>query len=260
MTDYLLSVESGVARLSLNRPRRKNALNMAIIEAVAEAAEALHGREDVRVLVLTGEGGSFCSGADLKDNAAVIMEGGDKPAQSLALFHRLLLAVWNAPFPTLASVPGDAIGFGMDLALACDLRICSVSARFSHSFVKIALVPDGGSSLTLSRLVGLGKAMEMTLLAGMVSGEEAAVMGLVNRCVAEVELEAATAEWAARLAKGPPKAYRLAKANIRKGLAISMEEALRNEAEAQLQCLGSQDLMVGVMAWAQGVEPEFTGS
>lgn len=259
MSDYLLSVEAGVARLSLNRPRRKNALNMPLIEGLAAAAEGLHQREDVRVLVLTGEGGAFCSGADLKDNAPIIMAGGDGPANSLRLFHRLLLAVWNAPFPTLAAVPGDAVGFGMDLALACDLRLCAESARFQHSFGKIALVPDGGSSLTLSRLVGLTKAMEMSLLCEMVTGPEAAELGLVNRCLPDAELEAAVADWAGRLARGAPMAQRLTKANIRAGLGISMEEALANEAAAQVRCLASEDLMTGVMAWSQGTEPEFKG-
>lgn len=259
MSDLLLSLDDGVARLSLNRPRRKNALNMPLIEAAAAAVEGLHADASVRVLVLTGEGGAFCSGADLKDNAPIIMAGGDGPAKSLRLFHRLLLAVWNAPFPTLAVVPGDAVGFGMDLALACDLRLCSESARFQHSFGKIALVPDGGSSLTLSRLVGLGKAMEMSLLCELVSGPEAERMGLVNRCVPDAELETLAADWAGRLARGAPMAQRLTKENIRRGLGISMEEALANEAGAQVQCLASEDLLTGVAAWAQGQEPVFKG-
>jgi len=259
MSDHTLSVLDHVATVTLNRPRRKNALSFPLIDALVPELEALAGRDDVRALVLTGAGGSFCSGADLKENAQAVLAGEEARRAGIAAFHRLLLAVWQIPFPTLAVVDGDAVGFGMDLALACDLRLCSQRARFCHSFSRIALVPDGGSSLTLSRLVGAAKAAELTLLSEFVSGEEAARIGLVNRVLPEDELGAAAADWAARLAAGPPLAHRLAKANWRAGLGVSMEDALARELDAQLTCLGSEDLMTGVSAWMQGTTPVFVG-
>ena len=181
MSDHTLSVLDHVATVTLNRPRRKNALSFPLIDALVPELEALAGRDDVRALVLTGAGGSFCSGADLKENAQAVLAGEEARRAGIAAFHRLLLAVWQIPFPTLAVVDGDAVGFGMDLALACDLRLCSQRARFCHSFSRIALVPDGGSSLTLSRLVGAAKSMELMMTGERVKAEEAYRLGLLNQ-------------------------------------------------------------------------------
>lgn len=259
MSDFLLDRRDGVATITLNRPKKKNALTLPLLEGLAAALEALHHDDTVRVVVITGAGGAFSSGADLVENAPVMQQGAAAAAAGMALFHRALRALWSYPGPTLAAVPGDAVGFGMDLALACDLRIAGRGARFGHRFARIALVPDGGSSLTLPQLVGYSKAMELSLLGDMVSGEEAARIGLVNRVVDDEVLLAEAAALGARLAKGPPMAYRLTKANYQRSLGCSMEDALGNEASAQLQCLGSQDLMAGVMAWMSGQEPQFTG-
>ena len=151
------------------------------------------------------------------------------------------------------------MGFGFDLTLACDLRFAASSARFSQSFSKIALVPDGGSSLTLPRLVGAAKALELMYLAELFDADRALQLGLVNDVVPDAALPERVAAVAARLADGPPLAYRLAKRNLRRSLGATMEEALANEAEAQLQCLASSDVMAGVMAWMNKSKPRFTG-
>ena len=259
MIDYLLAISNRVATVELNRPKKKNALTIPMVEALAVELEALHSRPDVGVLVLTGAGGSFCAGADLVENAPVIQAGGEGVRRSMAAFHRALLAVWNFPGPSIAAVPGDAIGFGMDLALACDLRIGGRSVRFGHRFQRIALVPDGGSSLTLPRLVGLHKAMELSFLGEMIGADEALRIGLVNRIVEDGDLTGTTEDWATRLAAGPPIAQRLKKLNYRASLGTTMEQALGREAEAQLLCLASEDLMTGIVAWMQGSTPEFQG-
>jgi enoyl-CoA hydratase/carnithine racemase len=257
--EFRLELADRVAVLTLDRPKKKNALTFPLLEGAAPAVEALHGREDVRVLVVTGAGAAFCSGADLVANAGALQGGIDAARAGMARFHRLLLAVWNFPGPSVAAISGDAVGFGMDLALACDLRIARRSARLAQSFGKIGLVPDGGSSLTLSRIVGTAKAAELMLLCDFVGAEEAERLGLVNRVADDAAFEGEWRGLAARLAKGAPLAQRLGKANMRKSLGISMEQALANEAEAQMRCITSQDVMVGVMAWMQGQQPEFTG-
>lgn len=259
MSEFLLEVEAGVATVTLNRPKKKNALTLPLLTGLAAALEGLKEDENARVLVITGAGNSFCSGADLVENASVMQQGEQAARDGMALFHRALRAIWGFPGPSLALVSGDAVGFGMDLALACDLRLAGKSARFGHRFARIALVPDGGSSLTLPQLVGYSRAMELSLLGDMVSGDDAARLGLANRVVEDDQLPGEGRALAARLAKGPPLAYRLTKRNYQRSLGCSMEEALGNEADAQIACLGSQDLMAGVMAWMSGQEPTFTG-
>ncbi|MCP4868207.1 MAG: enoyl-CoA hydratase/isomerase family protein [Proteobacteria bacterium] len=260
MSDYQIEVSDRIATVTLNRPEKKNALTIPQLEAMAPEVAALQDRDDVRVLVLTGNGDSFTSGADLVANAPLIQEGPSGQKRSLDAFHALLRAVWNFEGPTLAAIPGVAVGFGFDLALACDLRVAAQSSRYSQSFSKIALVPDGGSSLTLPMLVGAAKAFELMYMAPLFGADEALRLGIVGEVVPDGELGARTAEIAARLAAGPPLAYRLAKRNLRRGMGMTMDEALDNEHEAQLQCLASSDVMVGIMAWANKTTPEFTGA
>jgi 2-(1,2-epoxy-1,2-dihydrophenyl)acetyl-CoA isomerase len=258
MSDYALDVSGGIATVILNRPSKKNALTLPLVGDLAVAIEGLHAREDVNVLVVTGAGGEFCAGADLIANAGALQGGEEAARRNMGTFHRLLLAVWNFPRPSIAAVAGDAVGFGMDLSLACDLRIGADTARFSQGFGKIALVPDGGSSLTLARLVGMSKALELFYFSPQIGAEDARAMGLLNTVVPVDELAARTADWAQRLAAGPQKALRLGKANVRAGLGITMEQALANEAAAQVQCLTGTDPMVGVMAWMNKSAPTFT--
>jgi len=258
MSDYLLEIADGIATVTLNRPAKKNALTLAMVDALGDAIAALHDRDDINVLVLTGAGGEFCAGADLIANAAALQGGAEAAHRNMGLFHKLLLAVWNFPRPSIAAVPGDAVGFGMDLSLACDLRIGAHTTRFSQGFSKIALVPDGGSSLSLSRLVGLSKALELFYLSRLIGAEEALSLGILNEMVSPEELTDRAHALATRLAAGPQKALRLGKANLRKGLGVTMEEALANEAAAQVECLTGPDPMAGVAAWMQKSKPTFT--
>ena len=257
MSDYQLDVSDGVATVTINRPKSRNALTLPLVDELAAAIESLYDRDDVNVLVLTGAGGSFCAGADLMANAAAI-QGGVGIQGSVTRFHRLLRAFWNYPRPTIAAVAGDAVGFGMDLALAADMRLAADTVRFRQGFSKIALVPDGGSSLTLQRLVGTAKAYELMYFSEKVEAEEALRIGLVNRVVPADELAATAAEWAGRLAKGPAKALRLAKANMRASIGAPMEDALHHEFTGQVDCFSGPDPMNGVMAWMNKAEPSFT--
>jgi enoyl-CoA hydratase/carnithine racemase len=258
MPDYLLDISDGIATVTLNRPSKKNALTLPMVGELADAVVALYARDDVNVLVLTGAGGDFCAGADLIANASALQGGEDSARTNMGIFHSLLLAVWNFPRPSIAAVAGDAVGFGMDLSLACDLRIGSDTARFSQGFSKIALVPDGGSSLSLARLVGLGKALELFYLSEKVEADEALRLGLLNRVIPSDSFADGWRGFASKLAHGPQKALRLGKENIRKGLGVTMEEALANESRAQVQCITGTDPMAGVMAWMNKDTPTFT--
>lgn len=257
MSDFRLDLAAGVATLTLSRPAVRNALTLPMLDTMVETITGLHDRDDVNVLVLTGDGGHFCVGADLMANIGAIQ--GDLGIEgSVATFHRMLRAVWDFPRPTIAAVAGDAVGFGMDLALAFDLRIAADTVRFRHGFSRIALVPDGGSTMTLQRLVGTAKALEIMYFSDTIEADEALASGLVNRVVPAAELVDATAAWAGRLAQGPQKALRLSKELVRASMGVSMDDVLGREFAAQVSCLSGSDPMAGVAAWMNKTEPEFS--
>ncbi len=255
----LVAREGAVSIVTLNRPASKNALSPALVDALGPALEREAGDEAVRAIVLTGAGGAFCSGADLK---AGIIDDPDLMNHldaRMDSFHRITRAIIGAPKPVLAAVDGPAVGFGCDLALACDLRIITEGAYFQEKFVKIGLMPDGGGTFFLPRLVGLGKALELMYSGEAVRGEEAARIGLASRVVPADALMTEALAWATTLSKGPPMAHRLMKAAVWASFAATPDDALRRERDGQLQCLRSADAMEGVVAWMQRREPSFSG-
>lgn len=260
MSDILVIDRDGpVAVVTLNRPQSKNALNPALVDELGAALEAVGADEAVRAVVLTGAGGAFCSGADLK---AGIMEDPDLMnhlEERMEAFHRMIRAILRAPKPFVAAVDGPAVGFGCDLALACELRLVTPRAYFQERFVKIGLIPDGGGSFFLPRLVGVAKAFELMYSGDSVLGEEAVKLGVANRVVPEATLRDEAVAWAQKLAKGPPMAHRLLKDAVWSSLSGSVFDALDREKHGQLQCLRSADAMEGIMAWMQKREPVFRG-
>lgn len=261
MTESVLLDErdGAVAVLTLNRPRAKNALNAALLGALAEGLTRAAQAPDVRAVLVTGNGGAFCSGADLKSAMADVQ--GDFGAMDTAIdkYHAIIRAIVGAPKPVIAAVDGAAVGFGCDLALACDLRIASTEAYFQEKFVKIGLMPDGGGTFWLPRLVGMARAMELMLTGDPVSGPRALEMGLVNRVVAPASLRDEALALARSLAKGPPLAFGEIKAAVRASFAGTIDQALDREKAGQLKCLVSSDCMEGVMAWMEKRDPNFTG-
>ncbi len=257
--DVLLSERDGaVAILTMNRPRAKNALTSDLIKALeAEIQKAAEDRS-VRAIVLTGAGGSFCAGADLK---SAMSGGGGFESFDMALeaYHRIIRSIVGAPKPVVAMVEGCAVGFGCDIALACDLRMMAKDAYLQEKFVKIGLMPDGGGTFWLPRLVGSAKAMELILLGEPVNGDEAVSLGIANRSVPASELRAETMALAQKLAKGPPIAYAEIKRAVRLSWGGTIDAALDQERAGQIRCLKSGDCMEGVMAWMQKREPEFKG-
>jgi len=264
MSDPTIRVERDgrVATLIIDNPTARNGLTNEVARVGGEALRELSGNTDVRVFVLRGAGEHFCSGADLRSGAEVIQADREgKRAYLREGMHVLIEAIHDAPQPVLAVIRGACVGFGFDLAMACDLRLSAADAKFGQVFTRIGLHPDGGSSFTLPRLVGLGRAMELMLLAETFDGTQAAEWGLVNRAVPEDELDTLAADWTERLASGPPIAYRHGKRNLLAGAAGgTLREALEREAETQIECLESQDAARGVGAFFQRTKPEFEGN
>ena len=247
----------GVRTIALARPEVKNALTREVVLRMVDIFREATADPATRVVLLTGDGGSFCSGVDLKlamtDPAALA----SSPDDALDLFLGLVRALWAFPRPVVALVDGPAVGFGCDLALACDLRIATDRAYFQEKFVRIGLVPDGGGTYFLPRLVGLAKAFEMMMLGDKVVADEALRLGLVSRVVPHDQAEAAAQELASRLAKGPPRALRHIKALIRQNLSEELPAALEAVKRAQIECLERGDFAVGVAAFFQQTEPTF---
>jgi 2-(1,2-epoxy-1,2-dihydrophenyl)acetyl-CoA isomerase len=262
MSDDVLLIERDgpVTVLTMNRPRARNALDRALLLALGSGLAAAAEDPGARAVVLTGAGGAFCAGADLK---AALSGGEGNPFDQLdgtiEAYHAIIRSLVGAPKPVVAAVSGGAVGFGCDLALACDLRVLSSEAYLQEKFVKIGLMPDGGGTFWLPRLVGLGRALEMMLLGEPVPADEARALGLANRVVAEPLLRDEAMKLAHQLAKGPPLAYAEIKRAVRAGLGGTIDGALALEKKGQLRCLTSNDCMEGVAAWMQKREPSFQG-
>jgi 2-(1,2-epoxy-1,2-dihydrophenyl)acetyl-CoA isomerase len=249
--------QDGVRWIELDRPASKNALTVEVNQALIAAIE---GAGAARIVVLGGAGGSFCSGLDLKD----AMARGPRPPASIeadlrAYFHGLILAVRRAPQPTIAAVDGPAAGFGCDLALACDLRLLSDRARFGEIFVRRGLMPDGGGSWLLPRIVGTGRALELLYTGDVIDAARAQEIGLGNRLWPAADFHGQAWGFARQLAKGPPRVLRLVKRAVHDSMDGPLEEALDREAKGQLECLGSKDFLEGVAAFLGKREPRFTG-
>ena len=261
MTEAVLLEErdGAVAVLTLNRPRAKNALNAALLSALSEGIIRAGQAADVRAILITGNGGSFCSGADLKSAMADAQGNLGALDTTIDKYHATIRAIVGAPKPVIAAVDGPAVGFGCDLALACDLRIVSTEAYFQEKFVKIGLMPDGGGTFWLPRLVGMARAMEMMLTGDAVPASRAMEIGLVNRVVAASALKDEAMALARALAKGPPLAFAEMKAAVRQSFAGTIDQALDREKAGQLKCLMSGDCMEGVMAWMEKRDPHFSG-
>ncbi len=251
--------QGAVALLRLNRPETLNALDSALVSALGDALERTTADPGVRAIVLTGNGGAFCSGADLKE-ALRDLDGGLPLAERLAAFQRNVRLIAGAKQPVIAAVDGAAVGFGADLALACDLRLLSERAYFEEKFVGIGLMPDGGGTFHLPRLLGLGRALELLLLGDRLTAGRAVELGLGLRAVPPSELVTQALALAARLAEGPPLALAKIKHATRASLFGTLDEALAREASGQAELLGSADLREGVLAFKEKRKARFSGS
>ena len=253
--DILLDRSDGIVTITLNRPERKNAITGQMWGRLMELFTEISGSSDDRVVVITGVGGAFCSGADLSaiddisGGGLARMRGVSAAAQAL---HDL-------PKPTIAKVGGIAAGAGANLALGCDLIVASDEARFSEIFSARGLSLDFGGSWLLPRMVGLHKAKELAFFAEILSAKEAETFGLVNRVVPAADLDGFVDEWARRLAAGPPIALSMTKRMLNNSLTSTLAEALEAESLSQVVNFGTQDLAEAMRAFAEKRAPNFKG-
>ncbi len=258
--DVVVTDEAGVRTIAINRPERKNALTIEVNAEIIAALTSVTEAAGIRVVVLTGNGGSFCSGLDLKDamqRGAVA--GPEMEERGRKYFHGMIRAVRAAPMPVIAAVDGVAAGYGCDLALACDLRLLTERARFGEIFVHRGLMPDGGGTFTLPRLCGLGRALELLFTGEVIGADEAMRIGIGNRLFSSSEFSGAVQAFSQRLAKGPPLVFRAIKEAVYAGLHGTFDEALERELKGQLALLKTADFAEGVASFLQKREPTFRG-
>ncbi|HSQ64321.1 MAG TPA: enoyl-CoA hydratase-related protein [Polyangiaceae bacterium] len=243
--------------VTLARPEARNALTLDVVRALRSALDEAARDASVRCVILTGGGGHFCAGADLRKNMEdpAVMQKADEYIDE---FHGLIRAIVRCPKPTVAMVDGAAVGFGADMALACDLRVVSTRSYVQEKFVGIGLMPDGGGTFWLPRLLGTARAMQLCLLADKLEGPKLAELGVAALAVPAENLRERTLELAARLEKGPPLAYAAIKEALYANLG-DLDEALHRERTGQLRLLRTGDVMEGVLAFMQKREPDFKG-
>jgi 2-(1,2-epoxy-1,2-dihydrophenyl)acetyl-CoA isomerase len=309
MDAVVVERDGGIVTVVLNRPHKKNAVDAAMTRALRAVIEEVQANSADRVLVLTGAGGDFSSGADLTttgadeprrepteaaaterptdrapdhssdratgqsaDDAAPGEPGGTPRRASFAnvrvgsglrlvrsTLGDLALALHRLPKPTIAKVRGVAAGMGASLAFGCDLILAADDARFGQIFIRRGLSLDTGASWLLPRLVGLHKAKELAFFGDMISAQEAAEIGIVNRVVPADELDALTEAWARRLAAQAPIALSMTKMGLNASSSMSMAEALEHEALAQNVCFQSRDLQESMQAFVERRDPVYRG-
>lgn len=262
MTTQRLLVErnEGVVTVILNRPARKNAVPAAMWDELAATFHEIADRRDDRVVVLTGAGGDFCSGADLAGDGDA--PPADQDMHSLAQMRRVgaaCTAIACLPKPTIAKVSGVAVGAGLNMALACDLVVADRTARFAEIFAKRGLTIDFGGSWFLPRRIGLHRAKELALFADLIDAVEADRIGLVNRVVDDDELDRFVDDWAARLAAGPPIALAQTKRLLNESFESTLSHALDQEGAAQTINFGTSDTNEAVAAFIERRDPVFEG-
>ena len=254
--DLVVTVHDGVLRLTMNRPASLNAMTDAMSDALSIALEGAVARDDVRVVLITGSGRAFCSGADIGSEDA--HEQLDHRALDRA--NRLVRAVVACDKPVVAAVSGVAAGVGCSLALACDLAVAGESASFLLAFARVGLMLDGGSSATVAASIGRARAMRMALLAEPLSGREALESGLVSHCVADDDLAGTVEGVVRRLAAGPPLALTATKRAVNAATLDQLDPALERERTGQSVLLRTDDAAEGMRAFSARRRPEFRGA
>jgi enoyl-CoA hydratase/carnithine racemase len=258
MKEVDVSDEGAVRWIALDRPQSKNGLTDEVNAQIIEALEGAQREKSLRCVVVTGRGGSFCSGLDLK---AAASRGGlsDLEGHMRKYFHGMIRAVRAVEKPVVALVDGAAVGYGADLAFACDVRIGTERSRFGEVFVKRGLMPDGGGTWTLPRLVGVGKALELMFTGEIIDADEALRLGILNKILPSAEAEAQVRSFAQRLAAGPPLVMSWIKRAVYAAQSSDLDAALENEVKGQMQLLRSKDFFEGMAAFFQKRDPSFSG-
>ena len=250
-----------VTVLTLNRPDVLNAFNEALTEALNAAIADCAADPSVRAVVITGAGRAFSAGQDLDDRLAMIEKGGELHLgdELRRRYHPAIAAIRGMRKPVVAAVNGVAAGAGLGLAIACDVRVAATSATFRAAWGRVGLVPDAGSAFFLPRLIGWGRALDMTLSGDPVPAEEALRIGLVTRVWPDAEFAAKWREYTTALAEGATEAFALTKEGLAASMARGFDEFLEVEARLQDRAGGTADYARGVKAFAAKRRPEFEG-
>jgi 2-(1,2-epoxy-1,2-dihydrophenyl)acetyl-CoA isomerase len=259
--DIIYTKEEGIATLTLNRPDKMNAFTPGMSASIQRAVNDAAQDSEVRVLVITGTERAFCAGADVKAMAQQPNQSGgeERGRNPEAASVQLPVLLQKFQKPVIAAINGVAVGGGLDLACACDIRIASDRARFAEVFIRRGLIPAMGGTYFLPRLVGIDKACQLIWTGDMVDAREAERIGLVTMVVPHEELESATKELAEKLAKGPPLAIQLAKRVIYEGLEMDLESTLKYVGSAIQTLWQTEDHREGARAFVEKREPVFKG-
>lgn len=261
-----VEIKAPVATITLNKPERLNALDVEMWEAIAEAAGQVDRAKDVRVAILTGAGGAFCAGLDLKAGSTLKRPDGETPPQALAAIRAHLRHLQecfsrleSCRVPVIAAIQRVCIGGGLELALCCDIRVAAEGSVFSIPEVQVGIVPDMGGTQRLPRTVGVGKAKELIYSARRIDAAEAFRIGLVNAVYPSADLPARAAELAAEIAGNAPLAVQAAKQSINGTYWREREAWLALEADLAAGVLLSEDRVEGMRAGAERKRANFKG-
>lgn len=248
-----LQFEEKIGWLILNRPDHLNALNREMRAEIREAFERCKQKDSVRVVIIKGEGDkAFCAGVD-------IGEFEETAPHEFAEISKVFTTPANFPKPVIAAIDGYALGGGMELSLACDFRIATRRSQLGQPEINLGLIPGGGGTQRLPRIVGLTKAKELVMTGKQISAEEAKEFGIINKVVTTEKLEEEVVDFAKELTKGPLIALRVAKEVMNKGTEISLEAALQLERQGFSLLLRTADAEEGIEAFLEKRKPEFTG-
>ncbi|MFM8440334.1 MAG: enoyl-CoA hydratase/isomerase family protein [Acidobacteriota bacterium] len=248
--------QPGIGTITINRPEKLNALNSTVHREGVAALEDLGADNSIRVVVITGAGQkSFVAGADISEFE------GHTPTSQRAVFQGATLfnSIDVFPKPVIAMINGFCLGGGNELALACDLRVCSENAKFSQPEINLGLIPGGGGTQRLTRLIGEGRAMELMLTGEMIDAPTAFSFGLVNHVFTQEELQEKTMQLAEKIASKAPIALQFAKEAVKFASRSNLDEGLRREIDLFSLCFSTEDKKEGVSAFLEKRKPEFKG-
>ena len=255
----LYEISDHIAVITLNRPRARNAFSTEMISLWTRYLQEARADETVRVVVVTGRGDTFCSGGDIRDMAEGKLQSWDMKRFLWDGVHRIALTLEDLDKPVIAAVNGAAMGAGMDMALMCDLRVCSDRARFAESYINLGVVPGDGGAYYLPRLVGSARALELLWTGEVLGADQALELGIVNRVAPHDRLLEEAFALAQKIAAKPPLAVRMTKRAVYQGLTSSLRAHLDSISSQLALLTETEDHMEAARAFLEKREPRFRG-